>query len=277
MNLKGAQRVAGGDLNEAYRVPLAGGGVAFVKRRDGAPPEEYAAEAAGLDWLREPGALQVPEVLDVAPDHLALEWVEPGSRSPAGEEELGRGLAAVHLAGAHAFGAPSGAYPAHTGGQSPLDPLLRIGPLELPDDPLPTWSRFYAERRLAPLAHHAAGRGVIDRLCERIEEFAGPPEPPSRLHGDLWSGNVLWDSGGRPWLIDPAAYGGHREVDLAMLSLFGDPGPRFRAAYEEVAPLADGHEDRVALWQIFPLLVHAALFGGHYGGAAAGAARRYVG
>ena len=79
---------------------------------------------------------------------------------------------------------------------------------------------------------------------------------------------------GRPWLIDPAAHGGHREVDLAMLQLFGAPSPRTLAAYAEVAPLADGHEARVPLWQLLPLLVHAALFGGGYGEAAVRAARR---
>jgi fructosamine-3-kinase len=111
-------------------------------------------------------------------------------------------------------------------------------------------------------------------VCERITELAGPEEPPARLHGDLWSGNVLWDRTGRPWLVDPGAYGGHREVDLAMLNLFGAPGPAFLAAYEERHPLADGHKERVELWQLFPLLVHAALFGGAYRQAAANAAAR---
>ncbi|MDT4943235.1 MAG: hypothetical protein QOJ34_3324, partial [Pseudonocardiales bacterium] len=91
-----------------------------------------------------------------------------------------------------------------------------------------------------------------------------PVEPPARLHGDLWAGNVLADRSGRPWLIDPAAYGGHREVDLAMLDLFGEIPPRAIAAYDEVVPLADGWRERIPLWQLFPLLVHAVLFGGGY-------------
>jgi fructosamine-3-kinase len=98
-----------------------------------------------------------------------------------------------------------------------------------------------------------------------MSELAGPLEPPARLHGDLWSGNLMAGEDGRPWLIDPASYGGHREVDLAMLRLFGAPSPRVFAAYEEVAPLADGWRERVALYQLLPLLVHAALFGGSYG------------
>ena len=173
----------------------------------------------------------------------------------------------MHAAGADEFG---GAAP------------LRIGPLALPNDPLPDWPTFYAERRLRPLLGPARDRGslsesgvrAVEAVCDRIAELAGPPEPPARLHGDLWSGNVLW-SGGRPFLIDPIAYGGHREVDLAMLRLFGAPGPRLLDAYEDVTPLADGHEDRVALYQLFPLLVHAVLFGGSYGSSVERAARRY--
>jgi fructosamine-3-kinase len=108
-------------------------------------------------------------------------------------------------------------------------------------------------------------------------DLAGPPEPPSRLHGDLWSGNVMADAGGRPWLIDPSAYGGHREVDLAMLRLFGAPRGDVFAAYEEVAPLAGGCEERVELYQLLPLLVHALLFGGSYRGAAERVAMGYAG
>src|SRR3954466_15940191 len=118
----------------------------------------------------------------------------------------------------------------------------------------------------------AAGR--IQAVIDRLPELCGPEEPPARLHGDLWSGNVMSGPDGAPWLVDPAAYGGHREIDLAMLRLFGSPPPAFFAAYEEVASLADGHEDRVDLYQLLPLLVHAVLFGGGYGAAAARAAGR---
>jgi fructosamine-3-kinase len=123
----------------------------------------------------------------------------------------------------------------------------------------------------------ARGAEAVGRACDRIAELAGPPEPPARLHGDLWSGNVMAGADGGAWLIDPVAYGGHREVDLAMLRLFGAPSERIFAAYAEAAPLADGHEERVGLWQLFPLMVHAVLFGGGYGGSAEDAARRYVG
>jgi fructosamine-3-kinase len=257
------RRVGGGDINDAYRAELAGGGRAFVKTRADAPAGEYEAEAAALRWLGAPGGVGVPGVLGASDELLALEWLDEGGGGD--EADLGRGLAIVHQAGAESFG-----------GGTPL----RIGRLALPNDPVDGWPQFYAERRLRPLVGparlSAAGTRAVEAVCDRIDDLAGPAEPPARLHGDLWSGNVLW-SGGRPYVIDPIAYGGHREVDLAMLQLFGSPGRRFFAAYEDVAPLADGWRDRVALYQLFPLLVHAALFGGGYAGSVERAARKYAG
>jgi fructosamine-3-kinase len=262
-----SERVGGGCINEGHRVEFADGGQAFVKTRREAAPGEYETEAAALRWLAEPGGVRLPEVIEVQADLLAIEWIDEGRLSPDGAEELGRGLAQMHSAGAEAFGSlPPGAPVAD----------LRIGPIALPVEPYDDWPSLYAERLLMPLARQA-GIAVIERVCERIHEIAGPAEPPSRLHGDLWGGNVLAGADGRAWLIDPAAYGGHREVDLAMLRLFGSPGPRVFDAYEEAAPLADGHEERVGLWQLFPLLVHTVLFGGGYRAQAESTARRYAG
>jgi fructosamine-3-kinase len=259
------RRVGGGDINDGYRAELADGRSAFVKTRADAPAGEYAAEAAALEWLGEPRALGVPAVLGVSETLLALEWLDPGGSGD--EADFGAGLARVHAAGAEAFG--GGAY-GRAGD-------LRIGRLTLPNEPLGDWPEFYADRRLRPLVSHlsASGRRAVEAVCDRIADLAGPPEPPARLHGDLWSGNVHW-SGGRAYLIDPIAYGGHREVDLAMLQLFGSPSARFFAAYEEVAPLAEGWQERVGLYQLFPLLVHAALFGGGYGASVERTAARYV-
>ncbi len=267
-----ARCVGGGDINEAWRATLADGREAFVKTRPDAGPDEYVTEARGLQWLAEPGALRTPRVLEVADDHLVLEWVQQGSLSVEGAEELGRGLALTHAAGAPAFGDAAAS---------------TFGSLRLPNDPTPDWPTFYVQRRLLPLAGVAHERGVLsergahamEAVCERLPALAGPPEPPARLHGDLWSGNAMADAAGRPWLIDPSAYGGHREVDLAMLRLFGGragPERRIFAAYEEAAPLAEGWEERVELWQLLPLLVHAVLFGGGYVGAAERVAERYT-
>jgi fructosamine-3-kinase len=265
-DVRSAARVGGGDINEGWRVELEDGVTAFAKTRGDVAPGEYAAEASGLRWLAEPGTLAIPEVLGAGDEVLVLEWVPEGGRGdPAA---LGAGLAEIHAAGAPAFGA------------TPHSGPTRIGPLRLPNDPTPDWATFYAERRLLPVLRRARlglnGTRAVERVCDRLSELAGPDEPPARLHGDLWSGNVLWDDAGQPWLIDPGAYGGHREVDLAMLRLFGSPGPAFLAAYEARHPLAAGHEERVELWQLFPLLVHAALFGGGYRESAVRVAERYA-
>ena len=284
----GGARTSGGSINEAWAVELASGGRAFVKTRADAAPGEYATEAAGLRWLAEADAVALPSVLavgdgDAGPRFLALGWIDEGRLDAAGEEALGRGLAALHAAGAADFGdAPPDAPVSGEAGTRRAP--LRIGELSLPNDPAPDWPSFYARRRLEPLVSLCLERGTlstrgaraVEAVCERIGELAGPAEPPARLHGDLWGGNVMAGADGGARLIDPAAYGGHREVDLAMLRLFGAPSERVFAAYDEAAPLADGHGERVALWQLFPLLVHAALFGGSYGASVERAAVRYV-
>ena len=264
--------VSGGSINDAWRVERESGAAMFVKSRAGATAADFQAEAAGLAWLAEVDEVRAPRVVGVGsePAWLALEWVEPGALSARGAEELGYALAALHRSGADAPGRlPPG---------SP-DAVLRIGSVELDLGPGESWPAVYAEmvlelavRARAGGALSAKGSAAIEAACAGMDELAGPAEPPARLHGDLWGGNVLAGSDGRAWLIDPAAYGGHREVDLAMLRLFGAPDERTFAAYEEAFPLAAGHEERVALWQVLPLLVHAVLFGGSYGAAAARAA-----
>ncbi|HVF19445.1 MAG TPA: fructosamine kinase family protein [Mycobacteriales bacterium] len=203
-------------------------------------------EAAGLRWLADGGA-RVPAIVSESAGRLELERVEFGVLSADGEEELGRMLAAVHLAGAPRFGSLPG------------PGRFYVGRCELDSPEGDDWNSYYLEHRLLPLASRVGMADIVSRVV-----VDAPVEAPARLHGDLWSGNVLADHAGRPWLIDPAAYGGHREVDLAMLSLFGSVPARTIAAYDEVYPLADEWGDRVGLWQLFPLLVHAVLFGGGY-------------
>jgi fructosamine-3-kinase len=249
--------VSGGDINDAYRLELEGGARLFVKTREGAAGEAYLREAEGLAWLAEPGALRVPRVEAVSDTFLVLEWIDARRRGPQFDEAFGRGLAALHRAGAPSFGFAHDNF---------------IGPLTQPNAARPTWSAFYAEQRLLPMLHEAKKRGFVDADLERrfsvllahLPTLVGPDEPPSRLHGDLWSGNVMCDEQGAPVLIDPAVYGGSREVDLAMLQLFGSPSERFFAAYDEVYPRLPGYERRVALYQLYPLLVHLCLFGATY-------------
>ncbi|HYN66014.1 MAG TPA: fructosamine kinase family protein, partial [Ornithinibacter sp.] len=208
---------------------------------------------------------------------LALLTAAPATRAAA--ERLGRGLAATHAAGATAYGCG----PPGWAGDGWLGPLSEPLPLAL--GAWDTWGSFYAQARITPLLVEARERAVLDaadvtvlqRLADRVVDGAfDTGEPPARLHGDLWSGNVMWTARGAV-LIDPAAHGGHREADLAMLALFGAPHlDRVLAAYDEVAPLADGWSERVPLHQVHPLLLHAVLFGGSYVAQTLRAARRYV-
>ena len=263
-----AQPIGGGSINDAFACELGDGRRVFVKSNRAPDPRMFPCEARGLAWLAEADALRVPRVLAVSADFLALEHLEPG-RAADYEARLGRGLAALHRHGAPRFGHDEDNF---------------LATLEQDNTPSDDWPSFYAERRLAPLVRRAIDDGHapvawaadLDRLAARMPELAGPPEPPARLHGDLWSGNLHADPAGAPVLIDPAIYGGHREIDLAMLRLFGGPGARFAAAYDEVYPRAPGHEERVLLYQLYPLLAHVCLFGGGYVGQAQSAMRRYL-
>ncbi|MEU7571611.1 fructosamine kinase family protein [Micromonospora sp. NPDC049240] len=269
--------VAGGDICAASRLTLDDGHSVFAKtwpERATRPVPEgfFATEAAGLRWLREADAVPVPEVLVALPGLLALDWVEPGEPAPEAAEAFGHGLAGLHRAGAPAFGAE------WTGfiGALPQDNTPDRGP----------WPEWFARCRLLPYlrtsvdggALTGAATALVEQVVDRVGEWGGD-EPPARLHGDLWPGNLLWGADGRVWLVDPAAHGGHRETDLAQLALFGGP-PQFErilSAYQESWPLADGWRERVPLHQLHLLLVHTALFGAAYAEAVVSAARAALG
>jgi fructosamine-3-kinase len=259
-SVRRSQRVHGGDVARSYAVELDDGRRVFAKTHPAAPPHFFTTEAAGLSWLREAAAVAVPEVLAVSdeqPNHLVLEWITEGRPRRETERELGDGLARLHRAGAPFFGRAD---------------RRTTGSRGLPNEPCETWPEFYATNRLLPLARlardsdalPAATIDALEQLAPRLAEFGAADEPAARLHGDLWAGNRLVDTEGRSWLIDPAAHGGHREFDLAMMRLFGGFGDACFEAYEEAFPLADGWADRVALHQIAPLVVHAIKFGGGY-------------
>jgi fructosamine-3-kinase len=265
--------VTGGQVNEAYRYRLESGTTVFVKTSGGAPPGSFAAEADGLRWLGETNTVRVPQVLAVRDGaelthrFLALEWIEPSTPAADHDEVLGRSLAALHRFGCPRFGFDTDNWIAglpQVNGPSDADRGAAVHGMR--------WAEFYARFRIEPLVRRAVDVGTLgpDHMTRwaaieaRLDSLVGPPEPPARLHGDLWSGNAITDPAGHPVLVDPAVSGGHREVDLAMMALFGGFGPRVLSAYEEAHPLAAGWQDRVLLHQLYPLLVHTVLFGGSY-------------
>jgi fructosamine-3-kinase len=242
---------------------------AWTKRRADAPLGAFVAEAAGLDFIRVEGGPRVPRVQDVSTTAIRLDEVVSTGPTPAAAADFGRRLAVLHSTAAPVFGAP------WTGFIGPTHDLL---PMD--NAPDATWAEHFRCRRVLPALREARDRGQVDArdttdievVLGRLEELV-PDERAARLHGDLWSGNVLW-AADAVWLIDPAAHGGHRETDLAMLQLFGLPYlDTVLEAYDEAGPLADGWRDRLVVHQLWPLLVHAALFGSSYGVRAGEAAR----
>jgi fructosamine-3-kinase len=260
--------VAGGDISTATRMRLSDGTTALMKTNPHAPEGFFDAEVRGLRWLEEAGGVAVPEVLASDQECLILRWVEPGKTTIDAAVAFGQALATTHASAAPAYGFEEDGF---------------IGRLPLPNRTAPTWAEFYATRRVLPYLKLARDRGhateedaaAVEAVIGRLPDLL-PEEPPSRLHGDLWNGNVIWALDGVARVIDPAAYGGHREADLAMMALFGLPHlPRVMEAYAEVSPPADGWEERLPLHQLFPLLVHASMFGGGYAARAADIAARF--
>ncbi len=216
-------------------------------------------EAAGLRGLREvPGAPPVPDVVMVGSDVLVTGAVVQAPRGPEHEDALGRALATLHRAPSEAWG----------GGSSWIGEC-RVDPSRRPDG-----AAFYGAR-LRELGARCNLDDRVGRVAERLPDLM-PPGGPALVHGDLWWGNVLFGADGRAWLIDPSVHGGHPEEDLAMLALFGPVPDRLLRSYREVQPLHAGWEDRIALFQLFPLLVHAVVFGGGYRTRAEAVARRFA-
>jgi fructosamine-3-kinase len=238
----------------------------FVKRHQDAPTGYFAWEAAGLRWLSSvDGGVPCAQVVSVGATSLTLRRLESVPPNPEAAVAFGERLAVTHDAGAAAFGA----------GPDGWDGPGFFGPLS---QPLPMslrrhgrWGDFYADERLAPMAELAAARldastrATIDSVMARcLSGDFDDDDQPARLHGDLWSGNVMWTPDGVV-LIDPAAHAGHRETDLAMLALFGCPHyDAILAGYQQVRSLKPGWRNRIGLHQLFPLLAHVVLFGGGY-------------
>ncbi len=240
-----------------------GGSAWWVETDDGAVVAKTGPGVGDeADGLRRLGAVEsappVPAVVYADPELLVTVAVPSTARSLGHDESLGRSLAALH---AHP-------HPSWGGGSSWIG-ACRVDPGQAQDG-----ASFYA-RRLGGLAAQCGLGAVVERVTARLPDLL-PPGGPALLHGDLWWGNVLAGADGRSWLIDPSVHGGHPEEDLAMLALFGPVPDRLLAAYREVTPLAAGWEERVALFQLYPLLVHTVLFDGGYRRQAESAARRYA-
>lgn len=261
--IMGQRPVSGGDINQAWRLELADGRTVFMKSNSSPQAESmFRTEAGGLQALREPDALRIPEVLGhiktAEGSALLLEYMLPGSRGQGYWAQLGAGLAAVHRITAEAFGWAEANF---------------IGTLPQSNRWHDTWAEFYVQERLAPQYTMAREAGFFDRaedalmeaMYRRVAEEC-PVEPAALIHGDLWSGNVMADEKGRPVLIDPAVCFGHREMDLAMSLLFGGFGAEFYQQYTDEWPLQPGWERRVGIYQLYYLLVHVNLFGAGYVG-----------
>ena len=249
-------RIAGGDICEAYRATLQDKQTVFIKtHRNG---KMLVLEASGLNWLRQTKTISIPKIIAVEktetkPGLLALEWIDNGQPCSKNWEELGRLLAFLHRKDPGFFGLRNDNFLGH---------LTQVNTIT--DD----WANFFRNHRLLPqikmaIEQHRAPISLQQKcaaLLQDLENRLGQPNP-SYLHGDLWSGNHLFSTQGTPYLIDPAAYAGHREVDIAMMKLFGGYPENVFAAYQEVYPLEPGWQNRILIYQLYYLLAHVNLHG----------------
>jgi len=265
--------VGGGCIADAAVATFANGAQAFVKQAPrGHEPlaaDMFECEAQGLRTLAGANAIRVPKVLAVDKDALVLELIQGAQKRRDFAEHFGRRFAALHQHRGRACGFGRDNY---IGTSRQFNKPL-AGAWDSLEDPAGSgWPEFFLERRLHAQARLAASKGrghqlgrLLDRAEAHIVELLGEAiEPPSLLHGDLWSGNYIVDDLGEACLIDPAVYFGHREADLAMTRLFGGFEAAFYGAYYESAPLAPGHEERQKIYQLYHVLNHFNLFGGGY-------------
>jgi protein-ribulosamine 3-kinase len=247
--------ISGGCINNGGRLTT-DQGTFFIKWNDASKyPRMFSAEAKGLQLLASSGCVRVPTVqfegVEDEYQFIAMDFVAQGAASSSFWDDLGRSLAALHLVTSTSFG---------------LDHDNYIGSLTQLNRQADDWIDFFIHKRLEPQLAMLNAPGLrrrFEALYKKLPEIF-PAEPPSLLHGDLWSGNLIKDATGRPCLIDPAVYFGNREMELAFTRLFGGFDRRFYDTYKEVYPLQPGFMERVGVCNLYPLLVHANLFGGHY-------------
>ncbi|MEX0721414.1 MAG: fructosamine kinase family protein [Balneolaceae bacterium] len=255
--IKNITSVHGGDINDAARVTLKTGEDFFVKWNKSAPDNMFAVEAKGLDLLRSAGTeIQIPEAKLVGQDFLVLDWIEEGGGKQNTASEFGAELAKLHQNSKAEFG---------------LDHDNFIGRLPQSNTTHSNWPDFYALERIEPQVKMGVESGkltrTILRLVEKFYQKLGmifPTEKPALIHGDLWSGNYMFTKNGGVSMYDPAVYYGHREMEISMTRLFGGFSANFYEGYNEEFPLEPGFDERVSIYNLYPLLVHANLFGGSY-------------
>ena len=266
------QPIGGGDINEAFKVTVANGETYFIKTHPSSPPGFFAKEAAGLKRLARTQTVSIPAVISAVEEEnfscLILEWITSGPASSRSSISFGQDLAKLHRVSSDTFGLEEDNY---------------LGTLPQPNLPTKDWVEFYRDRRLNPLLQRAHQRGMLplnilresDLLLTNLSTILGPMEKPSLLHGDLWGGNQMVDKAGTSWLIDPAVYFGNREIDVAMMRLFGGFTHEVFEAYHATYPLSPGWEERIDIYQLYPMLVHLNLFGTSYLGSVERILRRY--
>ena len=270
--------VFGGDINRAYALTLSDGSVIFMKANTRQKFAIFEGEAESLDFIKATGTIRSPEVLALGTDgdisFLLLEYIESGAKGRASSEELGIGLAQMHRADTSAFvtGGKYGALHDHLLGSGIQD-----------NTPMNSWTKFFAERRLRPHFEKAksyfnkAEQKKIENFLKNISQYLTEPDSPSLMHGDLWAGNYMIDREGHSWLIDPAAYVGHAEADLAMTELFGGFDSTFYAAYQSVIKLDPGYKDRRDIYNLYHLVKHLNMFGTSYLPSVRSILKRYAG
>lgn len=267
IHIKRMQSISGGDINDAFGLTLSDGSSIFMKSNAMGNLAYFTAEMQGLSAIAQTETIQTPHILGCGTDEerncsfLLLEQIHAGSRVPDYWESLGHQLAELHRSSTEDF---------VTDGKYGFLEDNYIGAGKQINTVKDSWTTFFRDCRLEPQFHRAADYFStedlkrINRLLDHIGDILIEPEHPSLLHGDLWSGNVMAGEDGRAWLIDPAAYVGHAEADLAMTELFGGFAAKMYAAYQEVSPLQPGYEDRRDLYNLYHLLNHLNLFGGSY-------------
>jgi len=270
--ITGSRFVSGGSINIAYELHTADRKYFLKVNHKTLYPGMFAAEAKGLELLKQTNAVKVPVIVfqgDAGTESfLLLEWVDARRGSVQATSVLGAQLAQIHANTVADFG---------------LDYDNYIGSLPQSNRKHAKWADFFIQERLQPMVSlvvdkrllEYADAGNFEKLYNRIPELFDE-EAPALLHGDLWSGNYLTTPADEPYLIDPAVYYGHREVDIAMTTLFGGFSNEFYLSYNKALPLAKGWEQRTDLWNLYPLLVHLNLFGGDYLGRVRDALNAYL-